>query len=74
MWRCYMPDETIPPQVAAIIDTFESDEEGDCMMLIEGKNMAGCLIEIFLGKEAKPKVCQDYPEDGERCENDKEGR
>ena len=41
--------------------------DGGCKMLIFENGIAACLIENLLGKDKKPKVCQEYNEDG-KCE------
>lgn len=45
------------PLIAAIATMqFKSNDEGPCLML-DGKD---CMIEKYLGKEAKPDVCNEY--------------
>ena len=40
---------------------------GRCTMLAKVNGVQTCLLHKYLGKEAKPDVCQEYPEEGEKC-------
>lgn len=49
-------------------------DEGPCLFLAyDSSEQAICLIEKYLGHNAKPEVCQNYPEDGEKCFREKAG-
>lgn len=44
------------------------DDTGACDMLtISESGRATCLLQKWLGREAKPAACRDYPFDGEKC-------
>lgn len=41
-------------------------DDGQCAMLtIADDGKPACLIELHLGKEWKPDVCNEYPDEGE---------
>jgi len=42
----------------------KGDDGMPCEMLVIEDGMAECYIETCFGKEAKPEVCRDYPEEG----------
>ncbi len=44
-----------------------SDGPEPCDMLLIKDGQAVCLIEKYFGWAAKPKICLQYPEDGENC-------
>ena len=43
-----------------------------CEMLEMKNGRATCLIQSRYGRQYKPAVCRDYPEDGEPCELENE--
>lgn len=43
---------------------------GRCTMLAEVNGVQTCLLHKYLGEEAKPEVCREYP-DGELCRREK---
>lgn len=49
------------------------DEGLPCEMLEMCRGIAICRIERFFGYEFKPKVCKEYPADGEKCHYVKQG-
>lgn len=52
---------------ATYLEADDFDDGGPCDMLIFEKGKAVCLIHKYLGYEAKPEVCREYPEEGEKC-------
>ena len=51
------------PELQKLAETRESQDEGlPCEMLQMTDGVAACKIELLYGKEAKPKVCREYPE------------
>lgn len=50
------------PKLQLLADNTESQDDGlPCGMLQMTDGIAACKIELEFGKEAKPKVCRDYP-------------
>jgi hypothetical protein len=49
----------------------KQNEDGECLFLADINGVATCLIEKYLGTEAKPQVCKDYPCKGAKCFNDR---
>ena len=61
-------------RVAAYLKTDDFDDGGLCDMLMLEKGKAVCWIQKYLGYEAKPDVCREYPEAGEKCRKDDSNR
>jgi hypothetical protein len=54
--------------VRAIAATDQPTDDGRrCQMLRMRNGRAECLLQKYLGREAKPQACYDYPFDGDSC-------
>lgn len=60
------------PQLEALAEKTAVVDEGlPCEMLQMKDGVAACKIEVLYGRDAKPKVCREYPELQCRHESDK---
>jgi len=60
------------PALRKKADTVElgGDDGMPCQMLFVFQGVSYCYIEMTYGREAKPQVCRDHPEEG-LCQHEK---